>query len=229
VFLAPHFVDNRRFRDTGNQCREEARAWRRQLGIPDGAVVFGFVGKFEKKKRPGDFLQASKDLSPSVLPGVTPRAVMLFVGSGSELPGLAAQAGTRIGRDVLFVPFQNQSEMPRVYSAIDALVLPSGAESWGLCVNEAMNLGVPAIVSDVVGCGPDLVIPGATGWVFRSGDLADLRKALMAAINRTPEQKAAMAMATQEHVAAYSVEAATAGLREALNWVTRQAEQVHAR
>jgi glycosyltransferase involved in cell wall biosynthesis len=230
VFLAPHFVDNQRFRQTGTQFREEARAWRRQQGIPDDAIVFGFVGKLEEKKRPGDLLRASEHISPSVLPGAVQRAVTLFVGSGALLPDMVARAGQRVGRDVYFAPFQNQSAMPLVYAAIDILVLPSGyGETWGLCVNEAMNLGVPAIVSDVVGCGPDLVIPGVTGWVFRSGDVADLRKALIAAIDRTPEQKAAMAMATREHVAAYSVEAATAGLRDALGWVTRQARLARAR
>ena len=43
-------------------------------------------------------------------------------------------------------------------------------ESWGLVVNEAMATGLPAVVSDRVGCAPDLVSPGETGEVLRAGD-----------------------------------------------------------
>ena len=83
------------------------------------------------------------------------------------------RAGEKVDRSVFFVPFLNQTEIPTAYAAGDVLVLPSfgSGETWGLVVNEAMNLGTPAIVSDHVGCGPDLVIPGETGWVFEAGGL----------------------------------------------------------
>ena len=43
------------------------------------------------------------------------------------------------------------------------LVLPSlFTETWGLVMNEAMQLGVPCIVSDRVGCDPDMIRPGDT-------------------------------------------------------------------
>jgi glycosyltransferase involved in cell wall biosynthesis len=44
---------------------------------------------------------------------------------------------------------------------VDIFVLPSKLhETWGLVVNEAMNFGLPVIVSDKVGCGEDLVERG---------------------------------------------------------------------
>src|SRR5206468_2285855 len=68
---------------------------------------------------------------------------------------------------IRFTGFLNQSEIVQAYLAADALVLPSdGEETWGLVVNEAMSCGRPCIVSDCVGCGPDLVAPGTTGFVF---------------------------------------------------------------
>jgi glycosyltransferase involved in cell wall biosynthesis len=70
-----------------------------------------------------------------------------------------------------FPGFLNQSEMPRAYVAADVLVLPSdGGETWGLVVNEAMACGLPAIVSDAVGCAPDLIDEGQTGFTFPMGD-----------------------------------------------------------
>ncbi len=68
-----------------------------------------------------------------------------------------------------FLGFVNQSRLPEVYAAAHVLALPSGAEeTWGLVVNEAMACGIPAVVSDAVGCGPDLVEPGVTGEVVPS-------------------------------------------------------------
>ena len=59
--------------------------------------------------------------------------------------------------------FQQQEKLKDVYTVADMLVLPSlYTETWGLVMNEAMQLGVPCIVSDRVGCGPDLIRPGDT-------------------------------------------------------------------
>ena len=78
-----------------------------------------------------------------------------------------------------FHGFVNQSELPAIYAAADVIALPSdAAETWGLVVNEAMACGVPAVVSDAVGCGPDLIETGQTGAVFPLGDVAGLAKAL---------------------------------------------------
>ena len=47
------------------------------------------------------------------------------------------------------------------------LALPSdGGETLGLVVNEAMSCGLPAFVSDHVGCGPDMIKGKETGYVF---------------------------------------------------------------
>jgi len=69
---------------------------------------------------------------------------------------------------VYFEGFRNQTELPRFYVSADALLLPSDAtETWGLVVNEGMACGLPAIVSDAVGCGPDLIVEGRTGFTYR--------------------------------------------------------------
>src|SRR5260370_284059 len=64
--------------------------------------------------------------------------------------------------------------MPKVYAVSDAFVLPSSVETWGMVVNEAMASGLPAVVSNQVGCAPDLVLGGQTGEVFTCGSVAEL-------------------------------------------------------
>jgi glycosyltransferase involved in cell wall biosynthesis len=69
--------------------------------------------------------------------------------------------------DVIFAGFLNRSQIARAYIAADIFVLPSAVnETWGMVVNEAMNFGLPVIVSDKVGCAPDLVQNGDNGYVF---------------------------------------------------------------
>jgi glycosyltransferase involved in cell wall biosynthesis len=125
-----------------------------------------------------------------------------------------------LGRDVFMAPFQNQSVMPTVYAAADLLVLPSSSamETWGLVVNEAMSLGRPALVSSCVGCWPDLVTAGETGWVFPCGDEAALRAALAEAI-ADPLRLSRMRDAVRSRIDAYSYEVATAALDHALDRV----------
>jgi glycosyltransferase involved in cell wall biosynthesis len=66
--------------------------------------------------------------------------------------------------------------MPAVYEIADVFVLPSKGpgETWGLSVNEAMANGKAVIVSDHCGCAPDVIIDGANGYVFQSGNINNL-------------------------------------------------------
>ena len=120
---------------------------------------------------------------------------------------------------VVFLEFQNQSRMPAVYGTGDVLVLPSKGryETWGLAVNEAACCGLPAIVSSHVGCGPDLIEDGVTGWIFEAGNVLALKRALeTAAANR--DRLAAMGEALKQRVTReYSYQSATEALLAALN------------
>jgi glycosyltransferase involved in cell wall biosynthesis len=215
IVFAPHAVDNARFRDQEPATRARALAWRRELGIPDGAFVFLFAGKLEDKKRPQDLLAAFAALEGTAAPRP---AALLFVGSGAWESRLKAEAGSRLGKTVFFAPFQNQPRMPMVYAAGDVLVLPSlgPSETWGLAVNEAMNLGLPAIVSSHVGCGPDLIEEGRTGWRFPAGDVAALSSALRQALEAGDMAFEGLREAARVKVASYAYGAATAALRDTL-------------
>ena len=119
---------------------------------------------------------------------------------------------------VYFAPFQNQSQMPKVYAAGDIVVLPSygRGETWGLAINEAMNLSRPAIVSSHVGCGPDLVIDNKTGWIFKAGDVKALKKAMKAAL-KDPDATKKMGARARKKMHNFSYQAAGDALVSALS------------
>jgi glycosyltransferase involved in cell wall biosynthesis len=179
---------------------------RKKWGLEDDTVVFAFSGKFIEKKRPMDFV----------------RAILLATQRFSRIQGLmvgdgplrtACQEFTRNhDAPVRFAGFLNQSEIPSAYAACDVLVLPSdGGETWGLVVNEAMACGRPAIVSDKVGCGPDLIIPEQTGARFPLGDIDALVKAMLD-MAKDPGRLSAMGMEASKKIQDYSVPAAVEGM-----------------
>lgn len=216
IYFVPHCVDNQRFQAAAAQAALDAVAWRAELGIAANARVVLFAGKFEVKKRPLHLLRAFGDAQTALLGAGRPEAALLFVGSGALESELKSEAGARIGKTIFFAPFQNQSRMPVVYACCDLLVLPSESETWGLVINEAMNLGKPVIVSTHVGCAPDLVRHGETGWLFHAGDIDELTATLTQALLLSPERLAELGCAARKLVGAYSYASATAGLLSSL-------------
>src|SRR5204862_6873870 len=88
--------------------------------------------------------------------------------------------------DAEFRGFLNQSEIvEKGYSDLDAIVRPSGEnETWGLVINEAMTGGIPAIVSTMVGCAPDLIEAGEPGYEFVAGDIMHLSERIDRLVGR---------------------------------------------
>jgi glycosyltransferase involved in cell wall biosynthesis len=67
--------------------------------------------------------------------------------------------------------------IPERIARADVLILPSRWDGWGIVVNEALAAGVPVIVSDRCGAA-DVVRQGVNGYVFQTGNVADLRARL---------------------------------------------------
>ncbi|HKV38506.1 MAG TPA: glycosyltransferase family 4 protein [Blastocatellia bacterium] len=216
IFTTRYFVDNRRFESQRSALEPERIAIRAGWNIPSGYTCFLFAGKLIPKKRILDLVKALE-----IARRETPSIHLLVAGSGEQIEEAQALTG-RLRLPVTFAGFLNQTEISRAYVAADCLVLPSDYdETWGLVVNEAMASGLPAIVSDRVGCGPDLIEAGATGWVFPFGDTNALAASLAGAasdsgrLRRMGEQAKAL-------ISRYSVQQAVQGTIEAVESVTRR-------
>jgi glycosyltransferase involved in cell wall biosynthesis len=120
---------------------------------------------------------------------------------------------------VRFTGFRNQSELPRFFDLATVFVLPSEHEPWGLIVNEVMNAGRAVIVSDDVGCQPDLIEDGVTGFVFPVRNVDALTEALRRAL-ATPQTAAEVGARALQHIRGWGFEQDVHGLRTALTAVT---------
>ena len=213
IFRSPHAVDNEFF-ERGSapflDPRNRADA-RREWGIGPEDFVVLFVGKLDSNKRPIDLLRAVRLMNG--------RGRVLVAGTG-PLRQECAELASSLQVTVDFRGFLNQSALPRAYALSDCLVLPSESESWGLVVNEAMAAGTPAVVSEGVGCAPDLVEPGETGEIFAVGDIEAIAARLQK-ISKEIEDGRRRSNRCQERMTDYSFRAATEGLVSACRSVLR--------
>ena len=216
LFFTPYCVENQRFTEAEAAFVAQRLAIRREWGIPDNAVAFMFCGKFISKKRPMDALQALDVISKQT--DVSESVHLLMVGSGELFDSCKKLVRDR-GLPVTFAGFLNQSEMARAYVAADCQVLPSdNGETWGLVINEGMACGLPAIVSDQVGCHLDLVTRDETGAVYPTGDV----EALASCMGEFAVDKARlqwMGHKARERVAMYNHEMVVRGTLSALAYL----------
>jgi len=170
LFHAPYTVHNEYFQSVRQEL-SPTRELRADIGLEDHPVVL-FVGKLVERKRPLTLLEA---FSEATDPG---EATLLYVGDGNQRATLE-RASNDYGRtdDVVFVGFQNQSDLPRFYEMGNLLVLPSAQENWGLVINEAMNFELPIITTEAVGAAADLVTE-ANGRVVPVDDVQTLSERL---------------------------------------------------
>jgi glycosyltransferase involved in cell wall biosynthesis len=203
LFFSPHCVDTTWFatRAAGNA----GGRLRAKLGIGDNETVVLFAGKLVDFKRPLDAISALAALARRGVP-----TAFLVAGSG-PLETQMKDRARQLDVSAHFLGFQNQSNMPAAYAAADVLVLPSSSETWGLVVNEALACGTPVVVSDAVGCAPDLAADGVAGRVFPVGRTDQLADAI-ADLIFNPLSADAIARRSE----LYSVDAACRGLLEAL-------------
>jgi glycosyltransferase involved in cell wall biosynthesis len=82
-------------------------------------------------------------------------------------------------------------------------------------VNEVMCAGRAVIVSDMVGCAPDLVRPGENGAIFRTDDIAGMAAAIRDVMG-DEARLAAMGRRSLELIDRWGFAEDIAGLREAL-------------
>lgn len=202
---APYCVDNDYFRERARMA--DLDKLRIELGLQADRPVILYASKLTVRKNADLLLRAYAALPE-------PRPHLLFVGEGELRPGLERMALARPLGDVRFLGFRNQSELPAFYALADIFVLPSGNETWGLVVNEAMNAGCAIVVSDQVGSGADLVRDGDNGFVVPVGNVEALTGALRAVLS--DERYRAMGHRSQEIIADWGIEENVAGLRAAL-------------
>lgn len=83
-------------------------------------------------------------------------------------------------KNIIFHGAVNNKMLPELYQSCDVFILPSIKEPWGLVVEEALNNGLPVIVSNKVGCAEEIIIENYNGLLFEyNSDLSLVEKIKM--------------------------------------------------
>lgn len=212
-FMTPYGVDNSYFQSLIGKASQFREEFRQHLKLERGRHVILYASKLLSRKRCIDLIDAYLGMA---VPVNGNRPYLLVVGDGSERAVCEERVRAAGESSVRFLGFQNQSQLTRFFDLCDVFVLPSKNEPFGLVVNEVMNAAKPIIISDEVGCQPDLVTDGVNGKVFPVGNVTALRAALESILGNA-EIRQEMGRRSLERINQWSFEGDVRGLREALN------------
>jgi glycosyltransferase involved in cell wall biosynthesis len=180
--------------ETADFAAGRGGAFRRELGVPNGAPLVGMLGRYDVWKGHQLFLEAAARVLER-----RPEALFAMIGGALNSDSLrhvdAYQRRVLARRDSLGLRekvrvVDHRDDLPDVLAALDVVVLPSKDEPFGMVLVEAMAAGRPVVAADSGGP-KEIVQDNATGLLFRSGDAAALADAVLALLD-DPERARAL-------------------------------------
>ena len=204
-------VDNDYFIKSHHQLSKQDNL-KSELGLERFKTIILFCGKLIEKKDPLTLLHAFEACKFDSSVG------LVIVGSGAledQLKTLAHHPNSQVH----FAGFVNQDKIVQYYQVANVLVLGSQyGETWGLVVNEAMNFGVVPVVSNLVGCAPELVT-AETGRIFNAGDRVALA-AILQDLTSNPDLLKKLSQGSKDLIKHYDIQQAAIGFRKAVDLST---------
>jgi glycosyltransferase involved in cell wall biosynthesis len=137
---------------------------REQLG-GRGRTLFLYVGRLAKEKGLDTFAEAAEKIYAEYGDAVG----FVFTGDGPYKKALMDKNLP----NMVFTGFKQKEELASVYASCDVFVFPSGTETFGNVVLEAMGSGLPVICADEGGI-TGFTAHQTNAWVFRYLDAAAL-------------------------------------------------------
>ena len=166
----------------------------KKFNIPEDSYVVLLPGRITRWKGHTLFIEAISKLKRSDI-------ICLFVGDVQGRNKYYTELKKLIDKLKLknnFRIISNQNDMATIYKLADVVVSTSlEPEAFGRVVAEAQAMGRPTIVVNHGG-GPEIIIDGHTGWLFKPGDADDLSDKINSALNLNKEDRYKMAMGAIE-------------------------------
>ncbi len=171
-----------------------ARGRMRQMhGIPDDALVIGFVGRLLREKGLAELVTAWRALRPEF-----PALHLLIAGMFDLRDPLLPEIEALLRDDPRIHLAGQVEDTPSLYTAMDVVALPSHREGLGTVLLEAGAMALPTVATRVPGC-VDAVQDGVTGTLVPVHDADALADALRCYL-RSPELRACHGAAGRERI-----------------------------
>ncbi len=165
---------------------------RRELGIPEHAVIAGVIAQLIERKGHHVLIEALSKI------GAPPDELrVLFFGRGTLEKSLRRMVRDRgLDRSIIFCGFR--SNLNQLIPQLDLLIHPALSEGLGVALLEASACAVPIIASRVGGI-PEIVEDGETGLLAAPGNAAELAGKLRQLIN-SPIERGRLGIAGRRRV-----------------------------
>lgn len=188
AILLPNIVDESRFGFKGDDGH--LKEVKKLLGVDRvswDTLVLIWPARLIKAK---GILEFISKLDEATVAGY----VIRIIGDGPLRANIAAEITRRgLSQHVALVDrYIDYELMPAVYRAGDALLLPSLQDPNPLSVVEALQAGLPLLLSDRVGNFTEAMIPGVNGFGFDPNDGAAVRDSLKRFRALSREERAKM-------------------------------------
>ncbi|WP_455684405.1 glycosyltransferase family 4 protein [Thomasclavelia sp.] len=146
---------------------------RNKLSIPNGAFVFGFVGRITRDKGINELFEACHIILKNYK-----NVYLLLVGSEEIDENINEQLYNWSKKNRRVIYSGSTLFVEQYLSAMDCCILPSYREGFGMSVVEAEAMGVPVIVTNIPG--PiDAMKNNETGLIIEKKDIDSLKKAMI--------------------------------------------------
>jgi len=161
----------------------------------DGPFRFGSLGRLHPNKGYDILVEALAHVA-SHAPHIATKVQVVIGGEGAERERLSSLAATHGVTNLMLAGYQ---DTPRTFLAgLDGYLQPSRAEGLCIAAHEAMQAGLPVIVSRV-GEMHHSVLPGETGLVVEPDDAGALADAIIHLASH-PAHARAMGRAARAHI-----------------------------
>lgn len=164
-------------------ARRSARA---ELGILDGKLAIGFIGRAAPDKDIPTLLRAFACLREQ-----HPQAMLICIGRDIEKDcpsDVSTQGVTFLGQ---------RNDLAHLVPGFDLFCLSSRIEGFPNVIGEAMACAVPCVTTDV---GDAAEIVGDTGWIASPSDLQSFIDALSTALLTNPDERLARGRAARQMI-----------------------------
>jgi lipopolysaccharide/colanic/teichoic acid biosynthesis glycosyltransferase/glycosyltransferase involved in cell wall biosynthesis len=164
-------VDARRF-SPADRSSAETENLRSMLGIPTGAPVLGYVGRFVKDKGIRELVEAFQRLHATY-----PELHLLLVGDFEPGDPVEPEVRRYIEAGPAIIRPGFVSDTAPYYRLMDVLALPTHREGFPGVPLEAQASGVPVVTTTATGA-VDSITDGVTGFLVPVGDTNALTNAV---------------------------------------------------
>src|SRR6056297_2547161 len=147
--MIPNGIDPETFKEA------EPGLFRKKFNIPEDKKIVLFLSRLAWKKGLDTLIPAFKKVSEQ-----NPNSILVIAGKENKykkkILKMIASNNLKLGEDVIFTGMITGEDKTAAFQDSDVFVLSSYSENFGMAVAEAMNFGLPVVITENIGIASEI-------------------------------------------------------------------------